>query len=301
MAGGITILDGGMGRELLAMGAPFRQPDWSALALIEAPDFVARAHRSFVAAGADVITTNSYALVPFHIGQEQFDVDARDLADRAGRLARQEADAAGRKVLVAGSLPPVFGSYRPDLFQPAAAPALLRPLIEGLAPHVDLWLAETQSSRAEVEAIRTALGDDPRPLWLSFTLAEQFDGRLAKLRSGEGVAVAVTAAWMLDAQAILFNCSPPEVMDAAAAEAAALLEGGTVQLGIYANAFVPDKTGRSGANQKVSELRDDTDPESYLVHARRWTTSGASIIGGCCGIGPEHVARLASELASPMA
>ena len=57
-----------MGRELHRMGAPFKQPEWSALALMLAPDTVSQAHRRFVEAGAEVITTNSYALVPFHIG-----------------------------------------------------------------------------------------------------------------------------------------------------------------------------------------------------------------------------------------
>ncbi|MBL8710622.1 MAG: homocysteine S-methyltransferase family protein, partial [Rhodospirillaceae bacterium] len=86
------ILDGGMGRELNRMGAPFRQPEWSALALIEGPDFVRRAHAAFIAAGAEVITTNSYAVVPFHIGEERFKARAEELADLAGRLARQAAN-----------------------------------------------------------------------------------------------------------------------------------------------------------------------------------------------------------------
>ena len=72
----LLVLDGGMGRELAAMGAPFRQPEWSALALIEAPRMVLAAHAAFVAAGADVVTTNSYALVPFHIGDARFETGA---------------------------------------------------------------------------------------------------------------------------------------------------------------------------------------------------------------------------------
>ena len=72
MTQSVLILDGGMGRELKAMGAPFRQPEWSALALMEAPQMVTAAHAAFVHAGADVITTNSYSLVPFHIGEEHF-------------------------------------------------------------------------------------------------------------------------------------------------------------------------------------------------------------------------------------
>ena len=61
----LRLLDGGMGRELMRIGAPFRQPEWSALALIEAPEFVLKAHQAFIEAGARIITTNSYALVPF--------------------------------------------------------------------------------------------------------------------------------------------------------------------------------------------------------------------------------------------
>ena len=68
----MMLLDGGMGRELNRMGAPFRQPEWSALALLEGPDFVRRAHLAFINAGAEIITTNSYAVVPFHIGDDRF-------------------------------------------------------------------------------------------------------------------------------------------------------------------------------------------------------------------------------------
>jgi hypothetical protein len=66
------LLDGGTGRELLRLGAPFRQPEWSALALMEGPRFVSEVHQRYIAAGADVITTNSYAVVPFHVGAARF-------------------------------------------------------------------------------------------------------------------------------------------------------------------------------------------------------------------------------------
>jgi len=165
-----TILDGGMGRELLRAGAPFRQPEWSALALMLAPETVAEAHRRFVDAGAEVITTNTYALVPFHIGAAKFEAEGQELADLAGKLARQAADGAKHKVRVAGSLPPLFGSYRPDLFDAARAPEIIGPLVAGLSPHVDLWLAETQSCLAEARFAKAALAGDERPFWVSFTL-----------------------------------------------------------------------------------------------------------------------------------
>src|SRR5215510_13921678 len=105
-----TILDGGMGRELHRAGAPCRQPEWSALALMLAPETVTEAHQRFVEAGAEVITTNTYALVPFHIGDAKFKAEGQKLADLAGKLARHAAAGAKGKVLVAGSIPPLFGS-----------------------------------------------------------------------------------------------------------------------------------------------------------------------------------------------
>ena len=107
MTSNFTILDGGMGRELHRMGAPFKQPEWSALALMLAPDTVERAHRRFVEAGAEVITTNSYALVPFHIGDAKFAAEGQKLADLAGRMARKATEGAKHPVRVAGSLPPL--------------------------------------------------------------------------------------------------------------------------------------------------------------------------------------------------
>src|SRR5262245_58579316 len=86
--GRVTILDGGTGRELARIGAPFSQPLWSAQALIESPEHVRRVHESFVTAGAEVITTNAYALVPFHLGRQLFDTDGRRLARLAGSIAR---------------------------------------------------------------------------------------------------------------------------------------------------------------------------------------------------------------------
>lgn len=288
-----TILDGGMGRELHRMGAPFKQPEWSALALMLAPDTVERAHRRFVEAGAEVITTNSYALVPFHIGEAKFAADGQKLADLAGRMARKATEGAGHSVRVAGSLPPLFGSYRPDLFDEAKAPAIIRPLIEGLSPHVDLWLAETQSCLAEARFARQSLAGDKRPFWVSFTLDDDnADLARPKLRSGECVAAAVTAMLELGVDAMLFNCSQPEIMEGAVDAARAVREahGFKARIGTYANAFPPQR--EEAANEGLSDIRADLTPARYAQFAKAWVQHGADIIGGCCGIGPEHIAAL---------
>ena len=104
----IQILDGGMGRELNRIGAPFRQPEWSALALLEGPEFVRRAHDAFIESGARIITTNSYAVVPFHLGQERFAARGTELggsgrADRTRRGGCGTWRCSGRRVLTSGA------------------------------------------------------------------------------------------------------------------------------------------------------------------------------------------------------
>ena len=298
-AGGeVTVLDGGMGRELQRIGAPFRQPEWSALALIEAPERVAEVHDSFARAGAKVLTTNSYALVPFHLGPALFDEAGATLADRAGALARGVADRRG--TIVAGSLPPTLGSYQPDAFDPIAGRAILGVLIAGLNPHVDVWLAETLSRLDEARLVAELLTGDSRPLWLSFTLNDQLEpGSQAVLRSGESVAAAARLAQSSGAAALLFNCSYPEVMEAAIREAAAVLGESGIALGAYANGFGPPPEDYS-ANTALRDIRADLGPSQYLTWALRWVAAGASLVGGCCGIGPAHIAALANGFQHPV-
>ena len=287
----LTLLGGGTGRELQRMGAPFRQPEWSALALMVTPTAVQDVHRRYLRAGSDVVTANSYAVTPFHIGDERFAADGLMLAERAGRIGREAITAFGGGRL-AGSLPPVLGSYRPDLFSEAAAAPILDTLIEGLAPHVDIWLGETLSSVPEARLVAGRLTGTPDPLWLSFTLVDDETEERGRLRSGETVADAARAALELGAVALLLNCSQPEVMAGAVSEARAALGDADLQLGVYANAF-PPQPKHAVANDGLDPIREDLTPQTYLHFAEQWTKRGANIIGGCCGVGTEHIAALA--------
>ena len=293
----VIILDGGMSRELIRLNAPFRQPEWSALALMEAPHLVEQVHGDFAAAGAQVLTTNSYALVPFHIGEERFFKDGEKLAADAGRLARSAADTAGQ-IAVAGSLPPLFGSYEPDKFQPSLASKYIDVLVQGLSPFVDIWLGETLSLIAEADAVLTATKDSNKPVWIAFTLNESDEGP-PSLRSGELVKDA--ARWALNhgVKALLFNCCRPEVVDAAICMAKEVV-GERVRIGAYANSFEP-KPKMHQANEVVSGIREDLDPTQYAEYTNQWVESGASIVGGCCGIGCEHIRHLAATFKARLA
>ncbi|MBB4952015.1 S-methylmethionine-dependent homocysteine/selenocysteine methylase [Agrobacterium vitis] len=297
----LRILDGGMSRELLRLGAELKQPEWSALALINSPDIVRQVHAEFIEAGADVITTNSYALVPFHIGEERFQQDGPALISLCGKLAREAADAVtDRKVTVAGSLPPIFGSYEPQNFDPSKVQDYLKVLVEGLEPHVDVWLGETLSLIAEGEAVRVAVSNTNKPFWISFTLAddqEQVLGAAPRLRSGELVKDAAIWAAASGASALLFNCSKPEVMRAAVETASTVFKekGVSLEIGVYANAFEGEQ-GDSAANEGLHGTRADLTDDAYSRFACTWAEAGATMIGGCCGIGAAHIHQVARVL-----
>lgn len=297
----VMILDGGLGRELKRRGAPFRQPEWSALAMMEAPEIVREVHDDYIQSGAELITTNSYALVPFHIGDELFESRGLELARDSGKVARAAADASDAPVKVAGSLPPLFGSYRADLFDAERVEPIATPLIQGLEPYVDLWLAETQSLIAEPLAMKATidkLTDSAKPFWIAFTLEDSVAIDEPVLRSGETVAEAMKALQGVGVDAVLFNCCQPEVIEKAlvvAKQTMTELGQPDFPLGAYANAFQPMPKDAQ-ANSNVSAIRDDLNEAEYLAWAKQWQKAGARLIGGCCGIGPEHIAALSQGM-----
>ncbi|MAE50268.1 MAG: homocysteine S-methyltransferase [Micavibrio sp.] len=301
------LLDGGMGRELERMGAPFKQPEWSALALMEAPDSVYQAHINFIESGAEVITTNAYAVIPYHIGEERFNSDGRALIKLSAQLARKAANTCEPPIKVAGCIPPLFGSYMPERFSAADAKALLLPFIEEQEQYVDFWLIETISSIEEAVLIHTLLDENTdKPIWMAFTITakEESDGDknpLATLRSHEPIKDAVQALIVQTnpPEAILYNCCQPEEVELALKTTNELLKAADmahIKTGAYSNAFTKVKKRRLPSNQGVNALRKEMTPRIYLSFAKKWRKQGASIIGGCCGIGPEHIQALKKGL-----
>jgi S-methylmethionine-dependent homocysteine/selenocysteine methylase len=300
----MIILDGGLGRQLAAMGAPFRQPEWSAAALIEGPHFVRAVHDAFIAAGADVISTNSYAVVPHHIGEEMFAERGDELLAIAAREARESAAAADRRVRVAASVPPMFGSYLPEAFDSARGRRMMKRFRQQLAPVADIFCGETLGSIAEVTTFLDVFGDVAADLWVSVTLEDvDADPKNPRLRSGELLLDLLHAVERHRHDALLFNCSQPEVMGDAIRLARATLDRFARQhgkaeplIGVYANAFPLMDEKYQGSNTSVHKLREDITPENYTRYALEWQALGADIIGGCCGISPDHIAHLAAAL-----
>jgi S-methylmethionine-dependent homocysteine/selenocysteine methylase len=297
----VTILDGGMGKELRRVGAPFRQPEWSSLALMEAPEMVVEAHTNFIEAGARVITTNNYAVVPYHHTAEFFAERGAELCALAGQLARAAADASEHRVLVAGSMPPLFGSYEPRRFDAELASPIYLEIARALEPYVDLWVGETLSTIAEMDTIIDALDaiESTKPVWMAFSLPDSWGDHGIAVRSGETVPdIARAAAHHAGrVEALLFNCSLPEQTGPALAELSAAIAdiGLDVRLGGYANAFPTAREYAYAANEVIFERREELTGERYAEFVADWIASGASIVGGCCDMYPEHIAALANR------
>lgn len=286
---GMIVLDGGMGQELAARGLETGDGLWSARALVTASGDVVGVHRDFIDAGADVITTNTYATTRRRLDPVDEGAFER-LNRRAGELANRARDESGRDVRIAGSLPPLHGSYRPDRVRPIEElEPLYREQAELLTEYVDLFVCETMSTAAEALAAARGAISTGLPVWVSWTIADDGSGRL---RSGETVAEAIRALNGVEVDALLVNCAMPESVDAAMPELAASTN---IRFGAYANGFSAIGEGfdvADGAN--VPDRRAELTPEAYAAFARGWVERGATIVGGCCEVGPAHIAQLRS-------
>ncbi len=288
---GIVILDGGMGQEIIRRGVPQRDGLWSASALLEAPRVVQAIHEDYIRAGARVITTNTYITARPRLAMAGIAERFEELNRLAGALARQAREACDESVLIAGSLPPLYASYRPDLVRPLEESVpYYREMASVLAPYVDLFLCETMASGVEALAAVSGAASAGKPVWVAWTLS---DGGADTLRSGETVVEA--AALLVDqpVSAFLANCCAPESITAAMPRLVALGRG---PAGGYANGFVAIPP-HADVRHRLPDARDDLDPAAYLGHAASWVEAGARIIGGCCETGPAHIARLAAAFA----
>ena len=287
----ITLLDGGMGQELLARSAAAPTGLWSTQFLIDHPELVHEVHSDYFSAGAEIATTNSYAILPDRLspfGLENRFVELQRLACELAVSARDEHG----QGLVAGSMGPTGRSYRPDLAPPIDEAAELYAEIAAIqAPYVDIFLCETMSSVVQARGAVMGASSGQRPVWLAISVDDE-DG--TKLRSGEAITEILPLLSEFDLAALLINCSPPE----AVSQALHLLAGQVIPLGAYANGFeniAPDYL-QEGATVDLLQTRKNLGPEVYARFAEDWTMQGATIIGGCCEVGPAHIEELAKCL-----
>lgn len=272
-AGGITLLDGPLGSELERRGLPLPAPLWSAAGVLERPELLVEIHRDHAAAGAEVHTANTFRTTARALRETRWAASWREVAGQAVALCRQ---AVGGDARVAGSMAPLE-----DCFTPQATPdddTLMREhteLAECLATAgCDLLLVETMPTHRELVVATRAAALTGLPVWSAITLGpggDYFDA--------DSAAAARDDAVQAGASAFLINCSPPDRITN-------LLEQfrsqGDLPLGAYGNNIFEGETG--------------WDPARYAEQALRWRDLGATLLGGCCGTTPEHLATLRERL-----
>lgn len=286
----ITLLDGSMGAVLEALGVDCSGSAWSARAVIEHPEQVERLHRAYVEAGAEVLTACTFRTTPRAMGDGWRDALHRAVAlARAGSLGRAEASSGGtgvppmcrgvpERVRVAGSIAPLEDCWRPDLSPGRAARQEHAALAGALAgAGCDLLLCETFADVDEAEAATEAGVATGLPVWTSLT-----PGYRADLMTPEQLAAAGRRVFEAGAQGVLVNCVPVK----RALEYVQALRAGVptaTPMGCYAN---------GGQRSRPAE----EDCRVYAKAAEMWVAAGARIVGGCCGVWPEHIAAVGQML-----
>jgi S-methylmethionine-dependent homocysteine/selenocysteine methylase len=260
-----------MGRELRFRGVDVPETIWSAGALLTDPDVVRQIHIDYIMAGADIITTNTYGVIRVDLAKIGIQGRFAELTRLACRLAVEARDLAGKNSAIAGSLPPLRGSFRPDLVGPIEE-------IEGLydeqaklmAPHVDFFLCETMSSAAEGRAAVPGRPAGP---------ANRSGWPGPCMRTARAICAAVNPLPMrwrrwkgLPVSGFLANCCAPESVTKAMPQ---LVAAGGDWIGGYANTFAPV-------------------PQDWTLDGDKETDGSA---GPAYGVGPRRLRRACGRLA----
>jgi S-methylmethionine-dependent homocysteine/selenocysteine methylase len=284
----MIVLDGATGTELQRRGFATNAV-WTADAAVHAPDLLRQVHLDYLAAGADVVTANTFRTQPWALRAAQRDSEAAELTRRSVALARAACTTAGHG-RVAGSMAPLEDCYRPERVPP---PEVLRREHALHARHlaaagVDLVLVETMNTAREAHAAAEAALVAGLRVWVSLIL----DARTGDVLSGEDLEVAMAHLRALEVEGrridgFALNCTPPAVMLDALQRIAR--DRDPRPLGAYANA---SRTDASGAWM--------TDPEATVERFGEWARAcrdaGATLIGGCCGTTPAHIRAVRSAL-----
>ena len=278
------LLDGAMGTMLMDAGLESGNSpeEWN----VRYPERVATIHQAYVDAGSQIFLTNSFGGTSFRLASHGFEEQTIELNAAAGKIARQVADAAGREVLVGGSIGPTG-----RLFEPMGALTFEKAVhafqeqASGLAEgRVDLFWIETMSDLDEVKAAVTGIREVSD---LPITATMSFDTH-GHTMMGISPARALRELSQLDLAALGANCGTgsDELIEAIKAMRT---ENSAVVLIAKANAGIPQMVG--------DEVVYNGSPEVMAAYAREVFQAGAQLIGGCCGNTPAHIQAMADALA----
>jgi len=293
------ILDGGIGTELERLGAPMDHEAWCAVALESHPQLVRDVHRSYIDAGADIITVNTYAATRHALTNGGMEENFTSWNKLAVQLARETLDASevDRNILIAGSVSN-FGHFNDQYTDKQLAPNF-RDQAEILIENgVDFIILESLGAKTStIVTALNAISEFGVPIWVAVSCAEDHDSGQLFLGIEES---------RIDSHRPLAHQELGEAIDTImdTAGSALLVMHSTVDTTLPALQLMQSHyDGLRGAYPNAGYwLRpewafvDQISPQNYLERARKWLDTGARIVGGCCGIGPDHIAALSNGL-----
>ncbi len=292
-AGGVVILDGGTGTELERRGVQMDSKAWCGPATLDNLAMLEAVHLDYIAAGAEIITANTYASSPLMLDHAGFGDQFEAINRAAIRTAHQARKASGRTdVAVAGSLshiiPVIQGTDRSDLAlnpsQAEVASAFKRMASLIKAEGCDFILLEMMYHPERMCHAFEAACATGLPVWAGFSARRGSDGSILSFARDVDIpfeeVVQVMAGFDIDAAGIMHTPSH-EIADAV-----------SIIRDVYEGPLMayPDSGYFKMPNWQFDKI---IPPDKLRTLAEEWIASGVQVIGGCCGLSPEHIATLA--------
>jgi len=281
------LIDGGTGTELRRRGAPLDPIAWSGLAALTHSEILTAIHADYLAAGADVITTNTFACTRFVLDAKGFGSERQRIVRASVEAARAARDRCGRDALIAGALscfPPGFDVRRYP--KPDDERAAYLELAAGLADAgVDLIVLEMMEDTEHARRACDAVREIGLPFWLGVSVRRARDGRLVAYDfPGTPFEAVLDALLGFRPEVVNVMHSPPRDVKAALRALGARFGGA---IGAYPETGEPLPDGRPG---------ESLDAESFAALAATWLDEGVAVLGGCCGTTPAHIRALRALL-----
>jgi homocysteine S-methyltransferase len=287
LAAGETILiDGATGTELELLDVPTVENAWCALASLTSPESVLDVHRRNLDVGAELIIANTF-VCSRHVLESAGHGEQFELLNRRGiELARQARDRSGREAVVAGSISTTTQGLAKPPFDVAVANFNDQVSIQAEAG-VEMFALEMMRDIELTQAILDAIRPTGIPVLLGYSCELSDDGPQL-ISGGPSLADALAA---IDGQSIeILAIMHTEVADTDAC-LDIVFEHWSGPVGVYAH------TGGWAPPNWVFENMISAD--DYAEASLRWVERGVQVIGGCCGIGPDHIAVLGKRLGLP--
>ena len=286
-AGALIILDGGMGTEIQARGVPMHGEAWSAIANITHADIVRAIHEDYIRAGAEVVIANTFPAGAGALAAAGIEERLVEINQAAVVLAQEARERTGESgVAVAGSLSDMALSglvSRGDVARSALE--AFRVQATALADAgVDLLVLEMMRSEAVAEPALQAAAETGLPVWFGVSIGGIGEARAPVTIDGTDVSSLLELAHgRADAVMIMHTD-----IDVAGQALPILRRAWPGPLGAY-----PHVGEWTPPNWVFSEIS----PRAFADKVAPWVDDGAQVLGGCCGIGPAHIAALRKALA----